>query len=181
MFYYITGNNHKKEIAARYLPRLGVAYEVLSLPIEEIQSANAEAVALAKAEAAFEQVRKPILVNDHGWSIPGLNGFPGAYMKYMNEWLSPHDFLQLTKDLIDRRIILTEIICYKDSEVTKTFTKEHVGELLKEIQGSTPPAMTITCLTNDGIAAAEKIANHEVAFDEYPIWEEFATWYKHKK
>ena len=177
MFYYITGNKHKIEIAERYLPGLGIEYEVKSLELTEIQSHSIEEVARAKAEAAYAQLKNPIPVNDQGWSRKGLNGFPGAYMKYINEWFTPEDFLNLTKDLANREVILTEAVCYKDAEITKSFTKQHVGILLSEIQGEGIPAMTIISLTGDGVSVAKKFSAHLPAFDELPIWEDFAAWY----
>lgn len=178
MFYYVTGNKDKIRIAAKYLPELDIAYEITKLDVVEIQSDNPVEVAMAKAEEAYKQIQKPVLVNDHGWAIPGLNGFPGAYMKYMNEWLTPQDFLNLTKDIKNRTIILTEIICFKDATRTKSFTQDHPGVLLKTVQGDYPPCMAITSLTGDGISVAQKFANNESGFDEYSIWKEFSEWYK---
>lgn len=99
-------------------------------------------------------------------------------MKYMNEWFTPEDFLRLTKNLSNREVILTEAVCYKDGNTTKSITKNHIGTLLPDIQGKGLAAMTLVCLSGDGVSVAEKLIQNIPAFDELPIWEEFADWYK---
>lgn len=177
MFYYITGNEDKILMAEEKLRSYEIAFKTKSLPLIEIQSQSIEEIAKNKAEQAYAIIREPIAVSDHGWSIPGLQGFPGPFMKYMNEWLTPHDFLNLTKDLTDRTIILTDIICYKDSKQLQTFTAHSTGTLLKEVRGENPPCMTIT--TFDG----KKTVAEYFAEGVHPIglksaWDDFAKFYQ---
>jgi len=40
------------------------------------------AVALAKAEAAFRKLARPVIVEDAGVELVGLGGFPGPFIKY---------------------------------------------------------------------------------------------------
>jgi XTP/dITP diphosphohydrolase len=178
MLYYITGNQNKIDVAKKFLEPLEVSFIPQALELIEIQSHSIEDIAKFKAEQAFEELKQPLFVNDHGWSITVLNGFPGAYMKYINEWLTAEDLLRLMRGKENREAILTEVLCYIDSNTTKIFIAQHRGSVLEESRGSGPPGLTTISLTEDGKSIAEKLENSPSALEEYPLWEEFATWYK---
>lgn len=183
MLYYITGNENKFAIAKKYLGDLDVEIVQKDLNMTEIQSHSPEAVARDKAEKAYAMLKQPLFVSDHFWSITALNGFPGAYMKYMNEWLTPQDLLNLMQDKENREIILTEALCYIDAKRTKFFSSQHVGHILREARGNWLPIMVVTSLTPDNKSLAEKLNadpdNPSVLLEDQ-IWKEFAEWYKNR-
>lgn len=178
MLYYVTSNQNKIAVAQKNLTPLGVHFEPIYLDIVEIQSDSLESVALQKAQEAFNKVKKPLFINDHFWSISALHGFPGAYMKYMNQWLEPEDFLRLMKGKENRDAIQTEALCFTDGNTTKLFTTVHKGKVLEQKEGEGIPAQTIISLSSDNISIAKKLETDPSAIEEYPLWEEFATWYK---
>lgn len=132
MLYYVTGNQNKIAIAKKYLTPLNIVFKPIQLPIQEIQSYSIEQISINKAKQAFEILKKPLITNDHGWSITALNGFPGAYMRYVNDWLTAGDFQLLMSGRENREAILTEVLCFIDSEGTKTFTMKHKGTVRKD-------------------------------------------------
>lgn len=176
MLYFVTGNKDKIRTAETYLYPHNIQFTTQSLQITEIQSESIEDIAKDKAEQAYLALKQPLIVNDHGWSIPGLSGFPGAFMKYMNEWLTPQDFLNLTRELKDRRIILTDVLCFTDGNQTKIFKSELTGTLITEIKGSKPHAMTITTFDNQK-TVAEYFDEDIDPFAHNKTWEEFSSWY----
>lgn len=180
MLYYITGNKNKFAIAKKYLGKLGIEIVQKDLNMPEIQSHSPEAVARDKAEKAFAQLQQPLFVSDHFWSITALNGFPGAYMRYMNEWLSSQDFLNLMLDKDNREIILTEALYYIDGKQANYFSSQHTGKLLREIRGDWLPAMNVTSLSPDNQSVSEKLRadpdNPSVLLEDQ-LWKTFAKWY----
>lgn len=124
-------------IAQDVCDEAGIEFERKDADFLEIQSDNAEEIALNKVRQAYEEFNEPVAVTDDSWIIPGLNGFPGPYMKYMNQWLKPQDFLNLTKDLEDRRAIMRQVIAYKDKDTEKVFSADIEAILLKEARGKT--------------------------------------------
>lgn len=182
MVYFVTSNARKFQNAERILNSFDVSIQNKDVPLYEIQSDDIEKIVIHKAHQAFEIMNTPLLITDHGWSIPGLNGFPGPYMKYMNQWLSAQNFLDLTYPLTDRRIILNEVVCFIDRETYKLFNKTHEGTLLKEIKGDPTlyPAMTISSFI-PGISEAESIKEGKHSFDSTSLWEEVATYLKERK
>jgi inosine/xanthosine triphosphate pyrophosphatase family protein len=99
---YITENNHKFETVGSFFEKQGIEISQKVLPIYEIQSNDGIEIAISKAKQAWEIIKEPLFVNDAFWIIPSLKGFPGPYMKYINDWFEPDDFLKLMNGKNDR-------------------------------------------------------------------------------
>lgn len=177
MLHYITSNPDKVRVAKKYLEEFGIHVEQKHLDLTEIQSESIEEIALHKARQAYEKCNHPLFVMDAGWYIPSLNGFPGPYMKYVNDWFSSDNLLALMKDKADRSILYKEVFYYIDENETKQFIGEKSGKILHKPEGEGILSWKIISLRSDGksIAQAWKEKAHPV--DSYTLWEEFATWY----
>ncbi len=175
---YITGNPDKVRSANQLLSEFNIEVNQKKVDIDEIQSDSIEEIAIDKAKKAFELIKEPLFVNDAGWLIPALNGFPGPFMKFVNDWFSATDFLNLMKDHENREIILREVTVYIDKDQTKIFTHDVKGTILKEIfEGEGKSSDKVVSLTNDGTSIAQ--ANQENNFasaKEQPMWSEFGKW-----
>lgn len=179
MLYFVSSNKIKISNAKAQLAKFHIEIKPVTLDIQEIQSDTSELIALDKAEKAFDILKKPLLITDHGWAVHGLNGFPGPFMHYINNWFTPNNFLELTQNLTDRRVTLQEVVVYKDKTHTKLFRQDHTGELLKEIRGliGQDPFMTIVSHIKgmSNIEARNKDIN---PIDSSKLWLEFSNWYK---
>lgn len=177
---FVTTNEVKFKTAAEVMEQFGVQLEQAELELDELQ-ADGEAIARHKAAQAFEKLGKPVVVTDDSWDIPGLNGFPGPYMKPMNQWLSGEDFLRLTETLTDRRIILRQHTVYQDADGQQYFVSDIVGTLLREVRGHNKyPSLTITSFANDGRSRAEALAAGQALItpDMPSVWLQLAQWLK---
>lgn len=179
-----TGNNLKfgngKNVCARY----GIELVQKVIDIDEIQGEDPKKIVTRKAQDAYRVLQKSVVVSDDSWAIPGLRGFPGAYMKSVNHWFTPEDFIHLTKDLIDRRVFLQQHIAYCDGTSTIIFNRDIPGTLLTEARGkSGDPAFKIVALDADnGLTIAEVYdagKEHEPSrfAKRKDAWHEFAKWY----
>jgi len=179
---FSTGNPQKFDIARAVCAPLGVELVQNTFDIDEIQGEDPEVIIRDKAQKAFELVGGPVIVSDDSWNIPGLNGFPGAYMKSMDHWFRPEDFLNLTCSLEDRRIILIQMLAYQDVEHYQVFRKEYVGELLPEIRGAHgKPLQKIVAMPGDnGLSIAEAYEQGAVHADREVAagWRELVDWYQ---
>ena len=78
--YFLTSNDDKlKEVEAI----LGLPINKISLDLNEIQTLEVAEVVKDKAKRAFEQIKKPVFIEDTGLYITALNGFPGALYKWV--------------------------------------------------------------------------------------------------
>ncbi|MDY6777917.1 MAG: non-canonical purine NTP pyrophosphatase [Candidatus Nanohaloarchaea archaeon] len=61
---------------------LGIKMERKDIELQEIQAVDIETVARAKVEAARRHIDPPVMVTDTGLYLEGLNGLPGALIKW---------------------------------------------------------------------------------------------------
>jgi XTP/dITP diphosphohydrolase len=178
---FSTGNElkfHNGQIACE---KYGIHLKQAVPPIDEIQDENPENIALDKAKKSFATLGRPVIISDDSWDIPGLNGFPGAYMKSMNEWFTPQDFINLTKSLTDRRIFLHPRLVYIDDKTVKLFSSTFEGYLLKEPRGEYgPPSQKVISLHGDNDLSISEVHDkglHKDGRDVHKMWDEFCKWY----
>lgn len=177
-FTFVTSNEHKVITARTVCGQFGLAFDWRKMDLEEIQAESGEPIAEHKVRQAFETCQSPVVVTDDNWSIPGLKGFPGPYMRYINKWLAPEDFLNLTRGLKDRRIIMKHIIAYKDERAEKVFLAEIEGVLLPEARGeSIIPHFTVISFDGGQHSVAEVENEDYTALSELPnAWHQLGEW-----
>lgn len=176
---FVTGNNNKFHTAALVLESIGLKLIKKPLEIDEIQSEDIEYIARDKAQKAFAVLQKPLLVNDDSWSIHGLNGFPGPYMKSVTHWFSAQDFINLTAPLEDRRVTLHQIAVYQDESGQKLFKKAIAGVLLDKATDFPGPSWAnVVSLTKDGRSLAEvrDTTPEQLASENDTVWHDIASW-----
>src|SRR3989344_8836303 len=61
---------------------LGTNHKVSKLDIPEVQSLDLDEVITHKAKAAYNKIKKPVLVEDISLEIRALKGLPGTFIKY---------------------------------------------------------------------------------------------------
>lgn len=179
---YVTSNDRKFNSAKTLMSSLGIEITQAKVDIPEIQSDSLEEIAIDKAERAFKILKHPLFINDAGWIIPALNGFPGPYMKFINQWFTPDDFINLMQGQKNRQVILRDTIVYVDKEGTKIFSYDNKGVMLRKIRGKEgPPSNKVISLSDSGLSISEE--NEKGIFfleSERKIWEEFSTWLNNK-
>ena len=118
---FATSNKEKMLIAQTVCAKFDIKVEQVSIDIDEIQSEDPIIIVQDKARRAYEGLSKPVVVSDDSWDIPALNGFPGPYMKSINEWFKPDDFLRLMSGIKNRTIIIHQFLAYYDGNTMKVF------------------------------------------------------------
>jgi non-canonical purine NTP pyrophosphatase (RdgB/HAM1 family) len=179
---YVTGNQIKINFAKKQLDKYNIEIEQVRLEIDEIQSEDKFAVTTDKAQKAFEILKSPLFVTDTFWEIPALNGFPGAYMKYVNKWFSSEDFLALMKNKENRTIITNDSIVYIDENGIERFTDIAIGEIANEIYKNKTTTDSIDNLVKfNGKYLTEHHKEDYVNFIvENDCWGQFAEFLKSK-
>lgn len=158
---------------------LGIEVEQLDLPVDEIQSDDAEKIALRKAKDAYRLAGRPVVVQNVYWNILALRGFPGAFMRHVAEWLKPEDFLQLMEGKADRTVMRTHTVAYYDGKKSKVFSRDFMGVIAEALRGEGAAIDQIV------ITAGETRTNAEIRSDEGEpsikakdtTWTDFAKWY----
>ena len=178
----VTGNSRKVSQVKTAIEPLGINVSSVDATIHEIQEPDGDIhgveVAREKAKAAFDIVKKPLIICDQYWEIPALGGFPGAYMKDADKFLEPKHFLAMLDDADSRTILLYENVVYTDGEITKDFTAKYSGHLAKEPRGSGQASGRLIVYDGTDLTIAEHRARGEHARDmEKSAWKMFGEWY----
>ena len=179
MLYFVTENKPKFDNANIVLKAHDIILKQKAFPLIEIQSHSLLEIAKYKARQAFDVLKKPLVVKDDGWYFTSLNGFPGSYMKYINEWLSADDLLRLLAPYKNREIIFRDGLCYCDGKIKKVFTSTIKGHVLKTPKGKGVSCAQICTFRKDEKTMAECI-NEGIHFADADnsVWHKFAKWYK---
>jgi inosine/xanthosine triphosphate pyrophosphatase family protein len=75
------------------------------------------------------------VVTDAGYYISALNGFPGPFIKYINNWLSAEDILNLMESKSDRSVIIRTCLAYcEPGKEAKVFEIEIHGSLSEKAE-----------------------------------------------
>jgi XTP/dITP diphosphohydrolase len=179
---FCTGNVEKVSNAQIVCASYGITVEQRALAIDEIQGEDTTAIVADKLDKAFLQCGEPLVVSDDAWAIPALRGFPGPYMKSINHWFTPDDFLRLTLPLENRAIYLIQQLGFTDGVRTKIISRKVTGELLKAPKGQYGAAnhKLVSLAGDNGLSIAEIYDQGLDASSRQgvTIWHDFMAWYR---
>jgi XTP/dITP diphosphohydrolase len=130
---YLVTKNEDKLMEIKDILKLPI--KIANIEVDEVQSMDLEYVARRKAQAAFEQIGKPIVVDDVGFYIDALNGFPGPFAKYFLQTLGNVRLLELLKKEENRRVVVKSAVGYHDGKKIHVFVGEVRGTLSTEERG----------------------------------------------
>lgn len=105
----------------------------------EPQADSVEEVALSKAEQALNLVHEPVIVEDSGFYIDDLAGFPGAYTRYVLETVGVAGLLRLASGLPTRRCrFVSVLVCVTPDGVRQVFSDSRSAGVLASTIDTTP-------------------------------------------
>ena len=138
--YFVTGNKLKFDIASLYFSNSG-ANELfnlvqLKIPCPEIQDANVENIALESAKWSYQNSHKPVVKADAGLYIPCLNGFPGPFVRYINQWLSSADLIRLMAEKTNREAIFRDALAFTYKDMSSVFISDTLGTIAENVSAS---------------------------------------------
>lgn len=109
----VTGNPNKaKEIGII----LGQEVVPHKLDIPELQSFVLRTVVEAKARAAWEQLKTPLLVEDVSFALDGMKGFPGTFVKFWEDNVGYDVAVEIAEKLGNNQVTVSCGVGYFDGE-----------------------------------------------------------------
>ncbi|HEX6416771.1 MAG TPA: non-canonical purine NTP pyrophosphatase [Candidatus Saccharimonadales bacterium] len=137
---FATSNTGKVKTLEGHLKIHGIDISVSQqeLDLIEPQAETALEVARVKAEQAFDKLRQPVLVDDSSFHIHALNGFPGPYVKYMNETVGAGGIVRFMEKQTDRKAHFLSALVFidKKGEVHEFSVQESTGTIATEVRES---------------------------------------------
>src|SRR5690606_30789168 len=96
-----------------------------------------EEVALHKINQAYAVIGQPVIIDDFGFCLQGLDNLPGPFTKFFADSEAGLEKLCRIADILpDRKAKLVCAIAYKDADTTKVFIKELSGTVADKPRGS---------------------------------------------
>ncbi|MBU1130281.1 hypothetical protein KKE45_03095 [Patescibacteria group bacterium] len=133
---FITGNKDKWNTAKKVLLEYEIDLLQKKIDTPEIQSMDVREIATYSAKFAVKKIKAPVIKTDVGYYINALNGFPGPFVKYLNQCLLPTDVVNLVKNHTDKSITLKECIAYCEPRKKPIiFISETYGAIATKPQG----------------------------------------------
>ncbi|QLC33152.1 RdgB/HAM1 family non-canonical purine NTP pyrophosphatase [Halarchaeum sp. CBA1220] len=128
---FVTTNPGKVREATDYLAAF-FDVEQYDYDYAEVQSDDLAEIAARGAEEAFEAAGgdDPVIVDDAGLFVDGLDGFPGPYSSYVEDTLGIERVWRLAESLDDRSAAFRCTVAYADGETVATFDGEIPGEIV---------------------------------------------------
>ena len=104
----------------------------------EIQSESLEEIARTSVLRVWEELHKPVVVEDAGLFIQPLNGFPGPYSSYVYKTIGLKGILKLMEGVSQRSAKFLSAVAYMDAglEEPVCFLGEVRGRISNRVRGS---------------------------------------------
>ena len=178
---FATGNSRKISEASTILSQYGIDFQANKVEIDEIQHHDPAEITKAKARAAYEKIKQPVVVSDTSWDIPALGGFPGGYMKDTANWWQAQDWLNIMAAHEDKRIFCLEHVAFHDGTTLQHFEARYEGVFIDEARGRSDESESferVVILYGDR-TMAEQLANGDIssAGEDLVHWKQFGEWY----
>ena len=134
--HFIASNHQKFTSLQKLLQPLGVDLQQLDYDFDEGRGLDIQKIAkskLSQAKKAFPNKR--LIVDDRGFFIPALKGFPGPFVKLLLDSFSYPGIIKLMQGETDRRAIFSFAVGYFDGEKDHIFIADEEGFIIDEPRG----------------------------------------------
>ncbi len=169
---FVTGNEYKFLLAKRALaifPSLLLERRTIDFP--EIQSCLNEEIAAYSARNISNLLQTPVIVSDAGFAIHALNGFPGPFIKYINDWLTPEDILAMMEGKTDRRAKFVDILAYAEPGQEPVLFHDEASGVIAYKSSATSKSPDLGMINRIWIPDGSKKTSSEMPHEELlAIW-----------
>lgn len=129
---FVTSNKGKFAWLERALQLADITHiraEMHALDLLEIQSENLAEISLYKARQAYALLQKPVIVQDSGFYIKQLNGFPGPFARYMFDQMGVDAIAKLAGTLTDKSCAFDNVLTYMNGPDSYQQFHDSTGDL----------------------------------------------------
>jgi XTP/dITP diphosphohydrolase len=181
--YFASSNSNKYREIEPILGQYGIVSHFVEMSIQEIQSESVHRIARAKSTNAFEYLQKPVIIEDDGFYISSLKGFPGQYSSFVYKTLGNQGLLKLMENKTDRKAYFLSVIAYNDGHTLKMFTGKTQGMLnrLPTDSGWGFDPIFVPKNTIKTYGELSQLNRKSVFSHRHKSVEKFSKWYMKKK
>ena len=172
---FASSNKHKYLEAKKILGNFGLKLGFLKCSLEEIQSDSIKKIAEKKAVNAYNQCKKPVIVEDDGLFIEALNGFPGPFSSYVFKTVGNEGILKMLST--NRHAKFVSVISYYDKKNGLVMFEANVqGKISKKIFGKGWGYDPIFTLKGESKTFAQLYNKNQLSH-RYKALKKFSIWF----
>lgn len=179
--YFVTTNIHKFYEAQEVLSQYEIGTAKLKVEAIEIQDDRLEEIARFSALDAIKNCGLPIFVEDAGFFVEALGGFPGPYSAYIYRTIGPNGVLKLMENVKNRNAHFQSVIAFCSPQEKPVYFKGEVeGKVSSEMKGNSGFGYDPIFIPNevDGRTFAEmKTDEKNACSHRAQALRQFAEWY----
>lgn len=135
--YFATGNKNKfgeaKKVFEENLPDYSL--KQFEFSHNEIRSDSLEEIADEAVRAAYDEIKKPVFVEDAGLFIEVLNGFPGTYSGWVYKKIGDEGILRLLREEKNRKARFEAMTAFHDGNEIRHFHGICEGDISEKSRG----------------------------------------------
>jgi XTP/dITP diphosphohydrolase len=181
---FVTSNKSKFEWAKRKLKKYSIELIQKELEIEEIREPDVAKVASDKAKSASNYIKDPFIMEDTGFYIQALNGFPATYVKFAMGTLGTKGLLKLLEGEKNRKAVFKSALVFLENNKEHLFVCEDEGIISDTARGTNlngfnelfkifiPKGFTKTLAEMD----AEEFLKYEKGIENHDHYCKFGDW-----
>ena len=176
---FATSNDDKVREANLAVKPFGLQLEHARVDVDEIKDLDIFKVAERKALDTYEQLQKPVVVEDTGIFFEQFKGFPGTYSKFAIMTLGVANTVKVLEGH-SKKAYFSTVACYADGKQTKCFEGKTPGEVVLQARGSSPaklpydsyfiPAGKAQTYAEMGVVAKDALSHRAGAFRKFAAW-----------
>jgi non-canonical purine NTP pyrophosphatase (RdgB/HAM1 family) len=110
-FAFVTQSSGKLAEVERIL---GQDLDHYDLDLPEVQSVEVTNVVIFKVRWAYDELRKPVMIEDTGLYIEAWDGLPGALVKWFVQRVGDSGICRMMKDYSNRRAVAETVVATYD-------------------------------------------------------------------
>jgi XTP/dITP diphosphohydrolase len=129
----VTGNQDK---LAEFERMLGVPITAQQIELPEIQDTDVASVAKTKAQMAYQQIKKPLFVDDSGLFIHAWGNLPGALAFWFQDNVGNEGVLKMLTGFEDRSAHVETVLGYCDENGPQLFLGKCAGTIVEAPRGT---------------------------------------------
>ncbi|MCA0458962.1 MAG: non-canonical purine NTP pyrophosphatase [Chloroflexi bacterium] len=139
--HFVTTNKGKADALKQIASHFGIEVVAVESELVEPQADSIIEVAQNKAAQAVKLLGKPVVVEDTGFAIDALAGFPGAYIKYALATIGAEGLIRLVEPFPSTTCRFVSVMCYAEPDGRQhTFIDDSaIGTLAKAIDPTPAP------------------------------------------
>ena len=134
--YFLSSNKHKINEVQTILDSPNITVLPVSQKISEIQSNDMKEIALDKALKAFQQIGRPILVEQTGLLIKDFGNLPGGLTQIFWDSLEADKFSEIFSKIGSAEVTAKTVLAFCDGKQIHTFEGEVDGHIVCPPRGN---------------------------------------------